>query len=61
MPERLRRAKGPYEERPLEGKVVLVGGHAALRDTLASSLAKMGAESVVCGDEDDAKPFRRAG
>jgi 3-oxoacyl-[acyl-carrier protein] reductase len=61
VPERLRRAKGPYEERPLEGKVVLVGGHAALRDTLASSLAKMGAESVVFGDEDDAKPFRRAG
>ena len=23
VPERLRRAKGPYEERPLEGKVVL--------------------------------------
>ena len=61
VPERLRRAKGPYEERPLEGKVVLVGGHSALRDTLASSLAKMGAESVVFGDEDDAKPFRRAG
>ncbi|MCA9536139.1 MAG: 3-oxoacyl-ACP reductase [Myxococcales bacterium] len=61
VPERLRRAKGPYEERPLEGKVVLVGGHSALRDTLAASLAKMGAEPVVVGDEDDAKPFRRAG
>lgn len=61
VPERLIRARGPYEERPLDGARVLVGGHAELHETLATSLAQMGAEPVVVGDEDEAKPYAHAG
>ena len=49
VPERLARAKGPYEERPLENKRVLVGGGGALQDVLAHALTRAGANPVVVG------------
>ncbi|MCA9531235.1 MAG: 3-oxoacyl-ACP reductase [Myxococcales bacterium] len=64
VPERLRRASGPYEERPLDTATVVVGGQSAggtLARTLAHDLARAGAEPIVVGVEDDLAPFREAG
>jgi len=52
VPERLARAKGPYEERPLEDKRVLVGGRGALQEVLAQTLTKAGANPWVVGETD---------
>ncbi|MEM7137626.1 MAG: 3-oxoacyl-ACP reductase [Myxococcota bacterium] len=52
VPERLARATGPYEERPLDNKRVLVGGAGLLQDELAQSLTKAGANALVIGDTD---------
>lgn len=52
VPERLVRAKGPYEERPLENKRVLVGGRGALQEVLAQTLTKAGANPWVIGETD---------
>ncbi|MGB5810314.1 MAG: 3-oxoacyl-ACP reductase [Polyangiales bacterium] len=54
VPERLARAKGPYEERPLENQRVLVGGRGALQSELAQILTKAGANPLVVGDSDAA-------
>jgi 3-oxoacyl-[acyl-carrier protein] reductase len=43
VPPQLRRAVGPWVERPLEGRIVLVGGTGALHETLAPVLARAGA------------------
>ena len=43
VPEKLARAKGPYEERPLDDKKVLVCGVGELQSVLAQSLTKAGA------------------
>ena len=50
VPERLARAKGPYEERSLESKRVLVGGRGELQDVLAQTLTKAGANPWVIGE-----------
>lgn len=58
VPERLARAKGPYEERPLENKRVLVGGRGALQSVLAQTLTRAGANPLVVGETDAVlKPF----
>ena len=68
VPQRLKRARGPYEARPLDGQQVIVGaavqGASALSETLAQSLVRMGAEPLVVAAEDDTadmQPFERAG
>lgn len=52
VPERLARATGPYEDRPLDDKTVLVGGGGALQDVLAHVLTKAGATPWVIGETD---------
>jgi len=60
MPQELRRAKGPMDERPLHDYEIAVGGYAPASDaanddespiieTLAASLAKAGATALVTG------------
>ncbi len=62
VPERLVRAKGPYEERPLDDKVVLVCGVGALPGVLGQILTKAGANPWVVGTSDAAlDPFRGPG
>jgi 3-oxoacyl-[acyl-carrier protein] reductase len=58
MPEKLRRARGPWEERPLQDRAVVVftaGG--ALGTTLAATLAPAGATPHVVGEATDLRPF----
>ena len=58
VPERLARAKGPYEERPLDDKTVLVCGVGTLSSVLAEVLTKAGASPWVVGSSDEAlAPF----
>ena len=58
VPEKLARAKGPYEERPLDDKSVLVCGVGGLQATLAQILTKAGATPIVVGASDAAiEPF----
>jgi len=52
VPEKLARAKGPYEERPLDDKNVLVCGAGALQGVLAQILTKAGANPWVIGTSD---------
>jgi 3-oxoacyl-[acyl-carrier protein] reductase len=52
VPEKLARAKGPYEERPLDAKKVLVGGAGGLQNVLARVLTKAGATPWVVGKSD---------
>ncbi len=54
VPEKLARARGPYEERPLDDKNVLVCGAGALSPVLAQILTKAGATPWVVGDSDAA-------
>ncbi len=62
LPERLARAKGPYEERPLDDQNVLVGGHGALAEALAGTLAQAGANPwVVAGDAAALAPYLAQG
>jgi len=58
VPEKLARATGPYEERPLDDKKVLVCGVGGLQATLAQILTKAGAYPLVVGTSDMAlEPF----
>jgi 3-oxoacyl-[acyl-carrier protein] reductase len=52
VPEKLARAKGPYEERPLDDKKVLVCGAGGLQGVLAQILTKAGATPWIVGDSD---------
>ncbi len=52
VPERLARSKGPYEERPLEDKRVLVGGRGELQAAIAQALTRAGANPWVVGETD---------
>ncbi len=62
VPERLVRASGPYEERPLDDKKVLVCGVGALQSVLAQTLTKAGAYPWVVGGSDAAlEPFAGPG
>ena len=58
VPEKLARARGPYEERPLDEKNVLVCGVGELGAVLAQTLTKAGAYPWVVGTSDEAlEPF----
>jgi len=58
VPERLARAKGAYEERPLDDKAILVCGVGRLSSVLAQVLTKAGANPWVVGASDSAlAPF----
>jgi len=58
VPEKLARARGPYEERPLDEKIVLVCGVGSLQAALAQILTKAGAYPLVVGSSDAAlEPF----
>jgi 3-oxoacyl-[acyl-carrier protein] reductase len=52
VPEKLARAKGPYEERPLDDKTVLVCGAGGLQSVLARILTRAGASPWVVGESD---------
>jgi len=52
VPEKLARARGPYEERPLDDKTVLVCGTGSLHGVLAQILTKAGANPWVIGASD---------
>ena len=54
VPEKLARARGPYEERPLDDKKVLVCGVGGLQSVLAQILTKAGAYPLVVGTSDAA-------
>ncbi len=59
VPPQLRRGRGPWEDRPLDDRTVLVGGTGgALHDTLASILAAAGASVGVHGT--DGAPYEAA-
>jgi 3-oxoacyl-[acyl-carrier protein] reductase len=63
MPQRLRRAKQPWEERPLQDATVVVAATAGatLAETIAGTLARAGANPLVVGDEAALAPYREAG
>ena len=58
VPEKLARVRGPYEERPLDDRKVLVCGVGGLQAELARILTKAGAYPLVVGASDAAlQPF----
>ena len=58
VPEKLARARGPYDERPLDDKKVLVCGVGGIQAVLARILTKAGANPWVVGASDAAlEPF----
>ena len=58
VPEKLARASGPYEERPLDDKKVLVCGVGGIQAVLARILTKAGANPLVVGASEAAlEPF----
>lgn len=59
VPPQLRRAKGPWIERPLEGRVVAVGGAGELHATLAPALGRAGA-SVAADESIDRAAYAEA-
>ena len=62
VPEKLARATGPYEERPLDDKRVLVCGVGELAPVLAQILTKAGANPWVVGSSDAAlEPYAGPG
>lgn len=62
VPEPLARADGPYEERPLDNKTVLVGGSGELSEELARTLSTAGANPWVVAENDAAlEPYAAAG
>ena len=62
VPERLARASGPYEDRPLDDKKILVCGVGEIQSTLAQVLTKAGASPWVVVDSEDAlAPFVEPG
>jgi len=61
LPQKLRRARGPYEERELFGRTVVVGGCGALAEVLADVLARAGADPHVVGEASAVDPYRGPG
>ncbi|MBI4511742.1 MAG: 3-oxoacyl-ACP reductase [Deltaproteobacteria bacterium] len=63
MPERLRRATTPWEERPLHDKdvVLAAGENPTLTAAVAQTLAAAGASPLVVGDDSLLEPFRTPG
>jgi 3-oxoacyl-[acyl-carrier protein] reductase len=63
LPEQLERATGPWQERPLHDRTVVVGlgKGAQLSDVLARTLGAAGADPWVVGDESQLGPWKAAG
>jgi 3-oxoacyl-[acyl-carrier protein] reductase len=62
LPYKLSRAKGPYEERPLDGKVILVGGERSeVSAALAKTLTSAGAEPYAAEGASLAEVFQKPG
>ena len=63
LPQTLRRATGPWEERPLHDMSVIAGHHpgTGVRDVLAKTLAVAGANTWVVGDGRDLEVYRYYG
>ncbi len=63
LPQTLRRADGPWEERPLQDQAVAVGFHAGseLVEPLASAVVGLGAEPHVAADAAQMKVFAEVG
>ena len=57
MPERLERGQGPWEERPLHGRTVVVGGRGDLGEVLATTLASTGADGLMIGRAAQGRPW----
>ncbi len=59
LPQKLRRARGPWQDRPLNDQTVVVGhdAHGKLAEVLASTMAAAGASSFVVGNEAHFAPF----
>jgi 3-oxoacyl-[acyl-carrier protein] reductase len=51
MPEKLRRARGPHTERPLDHQTIVVGGVGTLAGAIAETLTAAGASPMVIGDD----------
>ena len=62
MPQALERAKGPWEERPLQDRKILIGAgpRPELISALADTIARAGAEPILRGGVDPA-PFAAPG
>jgi len=58
LPQRLRRQAGPWEDRPLHDRNIVVWAHGELTEALASSLGAAGANPFVDGD---LRPFATHG
>jgi 3-oxoacyl-[acyl-carrier protein] reductase len=63
LPQKLARAREPWEERPLQDQQVAVGAArpSPLSETLAQTLASAGAEPLVVGDSELLAAFHDAG
>ncbi|MEC7520795.1 MAG: 3-oxoacyl-ACP reductase [Myxococcota bacterium] len=63
MPQALERAKQPWEERPLQERVIAVGvgPNAQLQSAIADTLARAGAEPRLIGEGHDEAPYRAPG
>jgi 3-oxoacyl-[acyl-carrier protein] reductase len=63
MPTPLERARGPWEERPLDDRQVVIGNgpRPELGATLAETLGRAGADPWLAGPEHDADAFRAPG
>ncbi|MCB9794303.1 MAG: 3-oxoacyl-ACP reductase [Alphaproteobacteria bacterium] len=60
VPQRLRRLEGPWPERPLAEREVVVGGHGALQAELAPALGEAGAQTVWAGEGEPDAPWSQA-
>ncbi len=62
LPVPLRRADGPWTERPLEGRVVVVGGAAGalLHPAIATTLGRAGARATLVGQDEAASAYAEA-
>ena len=63
IPQELRRARGPWEERPLQDLAVVVGAGpgAALGKVLPGIIVPAGASPWIAGDDAMAKPYQELG
>jgi 3-oxoacyl-[acyl-carrier protein] reductase len=63
LPQKLRRAEGPWRDRPLQDHDIVIAGveRSALGDVLSMTLAAAGANPLIVGDADLLKPFVEAG
>ncbi len=63
LPEPLRRASGPWQERPLAGEAIVVAhaARSALAEVVATTLAAAGAQALVVGSAEALRAHRDAG